>query len=468
MGNRIEKDSLGEVAIPEDRYWGAQTERARQNFGISDYRIPPLALDALAAVKEAAARVNRDLGLLDPRLAQAIIQAAAEVREGRFPNDFPLDVFQTGSGTSWNMNINEVLASRANEILGFGRGGRSPVHPNDHVNRGQSSNDVMPSVLNIADRLAAANLVDALGRLAVSLEERARAFAGLIKIGRTHLQDAVPMTLGQELGAFAAQVRRAAAAVGLWFEQLTELPLGGTALGTGLNTHPEFAVRVCRELEDILGLPFRPATNPFELIAGRDVQVGFFGAVAQAASALIKIAGDIRLLASGPRSGLGELVLPTLQPGSSIMPGKVNPVIPEMVIQAGTHVLGVQTMVAVSDQFATLQLNLMLPLLIYHTVTSLQILTNAVRALDELCVQGLQADAARLQAGVEWSLALVTPLAQRIGYDRAAEIAYQAVKENKTVRQVCRELEVLPEEELDRILNPANMLGPSREPGQSS
>ncbi len=461
MDHRIEKDSLGEVVIPGDRYWGAQTERARQNFMISDFRIPDLALDALAAVKEGAARVNRDLGLLDPHLSQAISRAAAEVREGRFPDDFPLDVFQTGSGTSWNMNINEVLAARANEILGFGRGGRSPVHPNDHVNLGQSSNDVIPSVLQISNRLAAANLVDALDRLAVSLEERSSAFSGLVKIGRTHLQDAVPMTLGQELGAFAAQIRRASVTLSSFFGQLTELPMGGTALGTGLNTHPEFAVRVCRELEDIFSIPFKPAANLFELIAGRDIQVGFFGAVAQTASALIKIAGDLRLLASGPRAGLGEIILPTLQPGSSIMPGKVNPVIPEAVIQVGTHVLGVQTMVAISNQFATLQLNLMLPLLIYHTTTSIQLLTNAVRALDELCIQGLQADAQRLQAGVEWSLAMVTPLARKIGYDRAAEIAYRAVRENKTIRQVCTELEVLPPEELDKILDPSTMLGPS-------
>lgn len=460
MDHRIEKDSLGEVIIPADRYWGAQTERARQNFTISDYRIPALALDALAAVKEAAARVNRDLGLLDPKLAHAIIQAAIEAREGRFPEDFPLDVFQTGSGTSWNMNMNEVLAARANELLGFGRGGRSPVHPNDHVNLGQSSNDVIPSVLQISNRLVAANLVDALDRLAASLEERSRAFSGLVKIGRTHLQDAVPMTLGQELGAFAAQIHRASSNIRLFFDQLTELPLGGTALGTGLNTHPEFAGRVCRELEDIFSIPFKPGANFFELIAGRDIQVGFFGALAQAATALIKIAGDLRLLASGPRAGLGELILPTLQPGSSIMPGKINPVIPEMVIQVGTHVLGVQTMVVISNQYATLQLNLMLPLLIYHTITSVQLLTNAVRALDELCVRGLEADVQRLQAGVEWSLAMVTPLARTIGYDKAAEIAYKAVKEGKTIRQVCRELDILPPEELDRILDPASMLGP--------
>ena len=460
MARRMERDSLGEIGIPQDRYWGAQTERARQNFMISDYRIPPLALDALAALKEAAAKVNRDLGLLDPNLASSIVQASIEVREGRFPDDFPLDVFQTGSGTSWNMNINEVLASRANEILGFGRGGRSPVHPNDHVNMGQSSNDIIPSVLNISNRLAAANLVDALNKLAASFEERARKFSNLIKIGRTHLQDAVPMTVGQELGAFAAQIRRASRNLSTYFDQLEELPIGGTALGTGLNTHPEFSQRVCRELEEIFSLPFKPTPNTFELIASRDIQVGFWGMVSQTASALMKIAGDLRILASGPRTGLGELILPTLQPGSSIMPGKVNPVIPEMVILAGTHVLGVQTMVAVSNQFATLQLNVMLPLLIYHTVTTLQILTNAVRALDELCVQGLQVDAEKIQASVEWSLAMVTPLAHKLGYDKAAEIAYKAVKENKTVRQVCLELEILPEAELDAILDPASMLGP--------
>lgn len=464
MGFRLEKDSLGEVAVSEDRYWGAQTERARQNFAISSLRIPPLALDGLAAVKLAAARANRDLGLLDPTLASAIERAASEVREGRFPEDFPLDVFQTGSGTSWNMNMNEVIASRANELLGAGRGGRSPVHPNDHVNLGQSSNDVIPAVLHLANRLAGANLVDALQGLSESLERKARTFADVVKLGRTHLQDAVPMTLGQELSGWAAQFRRAAAAVRASLEGLTELPLGGTAVGTGLNAHPHFGERVCAELAELYAVPFRVATNPFELISSRDVQVGLFGAVAQAATALMKVAGDLRLLASGPRGGIGELLLPTLQPGSSIMPGKVNPVIPEMAIQAGTYVLGVQTMVAVANQFATLQLNLCLPLLIHQTVSALEVLANATRAMDELCIQGLDVDREVCRRHVERSLALVTPLARSLGYDEAARIARTAVEEGKTIREVCLEQRVLPEEELNRLLDPMAMVGPLRLP----
>ncbi len=450
---------MGEVVIPGEHYWGAQTERARQNFIVSDFKIPPLALGALATIKQCAARVNRDLGLLEPHLAAAIEQAALEIREGRFAEEFPLDVFQTGSGTSWNMNINEVIASRANEILGQGRGGRTPVHPNDHVNKGQSSNDVIPSVLHIADRLAAVNLADALKNLAESLRKKAAEYDSIIKIGRTHLQDAVPMTVSQELGSWASQIDRAGNEIMKHFPALNELALGGTAIGSGLNTHPEFGARVCRELETEYSVPFTPAKDLFEAISSRDVQVGLMGSVAQAASALMKISGDMRLLASGPRSGFGELILPPLQPGSSIMPGKINPVIPEMVIQAGAFVLGVQTSVAVSNQFATLQLNVMLPLLIHQTVTSMEILAKAIHALDELCVRDLKINLPRMEAGVEWSLALVTPLAEKLGYDRAAELAYIAVNENLTIREVCLRDSGLSEIEINMLLNPETILG---------
>ena len=457
--NRIETDSMGPVEVAGDRYWGAQTERARLNFQVSTHRIPIPFLRSLCLLKGEAAAVNAALGLLDPTLAAAVRQAAAEAFEGRFDGEFPLDVFQTGSGTSWNMNANEVLAGRANEILTGVRGGKKPVHPNDHVNLGQSSNDVIPSVLNLAGRLEAQRLAGTLDRLGAAFEAKAAEFASVVKIGRTHLQDAVPMTLGQEFGAFGRQMRLGADRARSVFPRLEELALGGTALGTGINTHREFSERTCAALARALSVPFHPAGNLFEAIAARDVQVELMGVLNTVATALLKIGNDLRLLSSGPRTGFGEIRLPELQPGSSIMPGKVNPVILEMLIQACAHVMGKHLSVTVAGQNAPLQLNMMMPLLAHETLSSLDLLTNCVETLRTSCVEGITADEKRCSEQVERSLAMVTPLALKIGYDKAAALAKQALAEDKTIRQLVLEQKLLSPAELDAVLDPRGMAG---------
>ena len=459
MDIRTETDSMGPVEVDSRRYWGAQTERARLNFQVSPHRIPVPFLRALCLLKGEAAGVNASLGLLAPKVAQALGQAANEAADGRFDGEFPLDVFQTGSGTSWNMNANEVLAGRANEILTGVRGGKKPVHPNDHVNLGQSSNDVIPSVLNLAGRLEAQRFALALDRLAASFEAKAAEFSSLVKIGRTHLQDAVPMTLGQEFGAFARQIRLGAVRVRTVFPRLEELALGGTALGTGLNTHPEFARLTTAALAQRLGIPFRPAESFFEAISARDVQVELMGALNTVATALLKIGNDLRLLSSGPRTGFGEILLPELQPGSSIMPGKVNPVILEMLNQACAHVMGKHLSVTIAGQNAPLQLNIMMPLLAHETLSSLDLLVNCVDTLRESCVDGIEADARRCSEQVERSLALVTPLALKIGYDKAAALAKQALAEDKTIRQLATEQGLLSAEELEKVLDARGMAG---------
>jgi len=459
MAKRIETDSMGEVEVDDQHYWGAQTERARRNFQVSDYRIPVPFLRALCLVKGEAALVNAALGLLSEGTARAIHAAAAEALEGRFDGEFPLDVFQTGSGTSWNMNANEVLAGRANEILTGTRGGKKPVHPNDHVNLGQSSNDVIPSVLNLAARLEADKLASELDALAGSFESKSREFRTVVKIGRTHLQDAVPMTLGQEFGAFGRQARLGAERVRSVFVRLEELALGGTALGTGINTHAEFGARTARALAQRLGPAFRPADSLFEAIAARDVQVELMGALNTVATSLLKIGNDLRLLASGPRTGFGEIVLRELQPGSSIMPGKVNPVVPEMLNQACAHIMGKHLSVTIAGQNAPLQLNIMMPLLAHETLSSLDLLTRCAETLRTSCVDLIEANAEQCAEQVERSLALVTPLALVVGYDKAAALAKQAMAENKTVRQLALELKVLPPEELARVLDHRRLVG---------
>ncbi len=459
---RIEKDSMGEVRVPAWALWGAQTQRAIENFPISGYRMPIPLIRALALIKRCAAATNAELGLLDTTLANAIVQAADEVLEGRWDDHFPLDVYQTGSGTSTNMNMNEVLANRANEILGSERGRRHPVHPNDHVNRGQSSNDVIPSAIHIAVRLELErHLLPALVRLADALEKKVREFAGIVKIGRTHLQDAVPMTLGQEFSGYLAQIRKGIVRVRSTFPHLEELALGGTAVGTGLNTHPEFSRRTITRIAEHTGVPFRPAENFFEALAARDALVETMGALNTIACSCMKIANDLRLLSSGPRTAIGEIVLPALQPGSSIMPGKVNPVIPEMMIQVAATVMGHHLAVSIGGQSGLLELNVMKPMMAYFVLESIRLLGNACRTLAEKCVDGIQADTRRCTELVEWSMALVTPLALRIGYDRAAEVAYRAYRERKTVRQVVIEEGILTPEEADAILRPDRMLGPN-------
>jgi fumarate hydratase class II len=466
QGIRSESDTMGEVALPAWAYWGAQTQRAVENFGVSDKRIPPLMIQALGLIKQTAAEVNAQLGTVPKDLAEAIAKAAGEVRDGRWNEHFPIDVFQTGSGTSWNMNANEVIANRANELLGSPLGTKKPVHPNDHVNRGQSSNDVIPTAIHVADRIAAGQLLAALEELERSLNAKAEAFAEVIKIGRTHLQDAVPITLGQEFSGYASQIRKGAKRLRNALPHLEELALGGTAVGTGLNAHPKLAPGVIERIAARTKLPFRQAENLFEALACRDAQAELMGALNVLAGSLLKIGNDLRLLSSGPRAGLGEIKLPSLQPGSSIMPGKVNPVIPEMVIQAAVYVKGKAASVGMAAASAPLELNIMMPLIAYETLDSLGLLANTVQVLRDRCIRGIEADPQRCADWVEWSLALVTPLATRIGYDKAAEIAYQAYKEKKTVRQLLGESGLLPQEEVDKVLDPKSMIGEQGEQGE--
>ncbi len=455
---RTESDTMGKVELPAWAYWGAQTQRAVENFTVSEARIPRAMVRALALIKKYAARTNAYLGLLDEKLAGAIDRTADEILEGKWKDHFPIDVFQTGSGTSWNMNMNEVVSNRANEILGQPLGTKKPVHPNDHVNRGQSSNDVIPAAIHIANRMEAERLISALEKLHRAFADKAGEFDAIVKIGRTHLQDAVPMTLGQEFSGYAAQIEKAIRRVRNVLPNLEELALGGTAVGTGINCDPEFAPLVCKGIAEHTDLPFKPAANKFEAIATRDAQVELMGALNTLATGLMKIANDLRLLASGPRAGLGEISLPSLQPGSSIMPGKVNPVIPEMVIQVAAHVCGQAVSVTIGGQNAPLELNMMNPLIAYETLSAMELLTKTAAALADKCVSGITADEERCSYWIEWSLALVTPLATEIGYDRAAAIAYRAFKEKRAVREVAREEKVLPEEKLDELLDPKKMI----------
>ncbi len=456
---RTESDSMGEVDIAPGKYWGAQTQRAVKNFGISPLRIPQQLIRALATIKRNAARANCELGILDKERADAIVQAADEMSAGHWDEHFPIDVFQTGSGTSWNMNTNEVLANRANEILGKPLGTRDPVHPNDHVNRGQSSNDVIPTAVHIANRVGLEDTVAAVHELALSFENKAQEFQEVVKLGRTHLQDAVPMTLGQEFSGYATQLRKGARRLAACSVSLEELALGGTAVGTGINCAPGFADAAIAGIAADTGFPFKAADNRFEAIAARDAQVELMGAVNVVAVSLMKIGNDLRLLAGGPRAGLGEIELPSLQPGSSIMPGKVNPVIPEMVIQVAAQLAGKVAAVSIAGSHGPLELNMMHPLIAYETQSSLELLAACCRASAERCVDGIKADVGRCEYWIEWSLALVTPLANEIGYDRASQLAYKAYKERRTIREVASEERVLPEERLAELLNPRSMLG---------
>ncbi|WP_018527121.1 class II fumarate hydratase [Alkalispirochaeta alkalica] len=458
QASRVEADTMGEVTLPAWALWGAQTERARENFDVSPLRIPREMIVALGLIKKHAARANAGLGCLDHPLAEAIASAADEVIAGAWNEHFPLDVFQTGSGTSWNMNINEVISNRANELLGGSRGSKTPVHPNDHVNRGQSSNDVIPTAIHLANRIALVDLLESLQVLAESLRKKERAFSSLIKLGRTHLQDAVPMTLGQEFSGFAVQIEKARERIKATAPDLEELALGGTALGTGLNCEPGFAETVARTIAEETGLPFRSAPNKFEAIASRDAQVALMGALNTLATSLMKIANDLRLLASGPRGCLGEIILPALQPGSSIMPGKVNPVIPEMVIQVAAYVNGKALSVTIAGQHGPLELNMMHPLIAHETISSQKLLTRTCRVLAERAIEGIEADPERLSHWIEWSLALVTPLAREIGYDAAARLAYQAYQEKRKIRDVVRESGLLGEEEILNLLDPGKMV----------
>jgi fumarate hydratase class II len=457
---RIEKDSMGEVHVPSQALWGAQTQRAVENFPISGRPIPPRMVHAFGRVKRATAIVNLERGALEAQIAKAIVTAATEVAEGKLDAQFPVDVFQTGSGTSSNMNANEVIANRAIQLLGGVIGSKTPVHPNDHVNKGQSSNDVVPTVIHLASLEAfRQDLLPALEELACALEEKAQALDGIVKIGRTHLQDAVPVRLGQEFSGYARQVRNGIRRVEGSRPALCELALGGTAVGTGLNAEPGFAEAVIEKLAAETGLPLRQAPNLFEALAAQDAVVEASGALRTVAVSLTKIAEDIRWLGSGPRCGLGELVLPDLQPGSSIMPGKVNPVMSEMMVMVCAQVLGNDVTVAISGQQGHFELNTMLPVMAANLLGSATILANACRAFTRNCIQGIEADEARCEQMVERSLAMVTALAPAIGYDAAAALAHEAHATGRTIRELCLEKNVLPEAELARLLDARKMTG---------
>ena len=451
---RTERDSLGEVQVPATAYYGAQTQRALENFPVSGLRFPRRFIGALGMIKSEAAAVNAELGAIDTVLAAPITQAADEVAEGRLDEHFPLDIFQTGSGTSTNMNANEVIANRAIEILGGEMGSKSPVHPNDDVNAGQSSNDVIPTSIHVAAYGAVTeDLIPALRHLEEALDRKTHEFDAIVKIGRTHLQDAVPIRLGQEFSGYAKQIDNGIARLAAVQPRLAELALGGTAVGTGLNAHPEFASGVIDRLAVRTGHPFVPAPNKFEAMAAKDAAVECSGALKTIAVSLTKIANDIRWLGSGPRCGIGEITLPSLQPGSSIMPGKVNPVIPESVLMVAAQVLGNDVTISAGGMSGNFELNVMMPVIAYNLLQSVEILANSSRLLADRCISGLQANAQRCEALVEESLAMVTALAPVIGYDQAAEIAKEAFATGRTVRDLCTEKQVLPSDELQRILD---------------
>jgi fumarate hydratase, class II len=459
---RIETDSFGPIDVPSDRYWGAQTERSHRNFRIGGERMPRPIIRALALVKSAAAQVNHDLGLLDATRRDAIVKAADEIIDGQFDDHFPLVVWQTGSGTQTNMNVNEVIANRANETLGAPLGTKTPVHPNDHVNMSQSSNDSFPTAIHIAaTEDIVQRLVPALAHLHAALLKKSEDFASIVKIGRTHLQDAVPLTLGQEFSGYAAQVELAIARVSEAGRQLYPLAQGGTAVGTGLNAKPDFARRFAEKVAAITKLPFVTAPNKFEALASQDAEVFVHGALSSVATGLFKIANDIRLLGSGPRSGLAELMLPENEPGSSIMPGKVNPTQAEAMTMVCCQVFGNQTTITVAASQGHLELNVFKPVIANALLQSIALLGDAAKSFADNCVVGIRANEKRIRELMERSLMLVTALAPTIGYDKAAEIAKVAHSNGTTLREEALRLGYVGAEEFDRLVRPETMTRPS-------
>lgn len=454
MSDHIEHDSLGEVRVPDDVYYGIQTRRAALIFRVSGRTIPPRLVHALGLVKWAAAQANAALGLLEPKLADAIAVAAEDVFAGRFDSQFIVDVFQTGSGTSSNMNTNEVIAKRANELLTGQRNANQPVHPNDHVNRGQSSNDVFPTAIHVAALIAIDRaLIPALDDLHLALTAKAAEFDDVIKIGRTHLQDATPIRLGQEFSSYARMVERGRQRLVEVHGELQEVALGGTAVGTGINAHPDFAIRALRLINDKTGLSLRAAKNPFEALSSRHAVVWTSSALKTLAVDLMKIANDLRLMASGPRCGLGEITLSALQPGSSIMPAKVNPVVPESVCQVAAHVIGNDAAITVAGQSGVLELNVMMPMMADNLLESIDLIANVCGIFAHDCIAGIGANRQRCREFVEKSSALVTALTPHIGYDRAAELARMSHEEGLTVREIAkRELDLVADE-LERLLD---------------
>ena len=457
---RTERDSMGEMQVPEDAYYGASTMRAVLNFPISGLRFSTQFNRAIAQIKQVAAQVNMELGLLDTRVGEAVVGAAQEVIDGKLEEHFVVDIFQTGSGTSTNMNANEVIANRAVELLGEARGTRGSVHPNDHVNLGQSSNDVIPTAIHIAASQGIQNdLVPAMEELQAVMEEKAREFMPIVKTGRTHLQDATPIRLGQEFQGYAGQAERAIRRLRHAQEELSEVALGGTAVGTGVNTHPEFAGRACAKLSELTGVPVRETSNHFQAQNTLDNIVQASGALKTVAVSMMKMANDIRWLGSGPRSGIGEIALPEVQPGSSIMPGKVNPVIPESVCQVAAQVIGNDSTIAVAGQSGNFEINVMMPVAAYNLLQSIGLLASVTRNFVAQCVRGIEATEKGPEM-VERGLAICTALVPRIGYDASANIAHEAQITGRTVREVARELTDLTEAELDELLDPSGMTEP--------
>jgi fumarate hydratase class II len=461
MNTRIETDSFGPIEVPDDRYWGAQTERSRRNFRIGAELMPKPLIKALAIVKRAAAETNHELGLLDARRMRAIVKTAEEIIAGKLDEHFPLVVWQTGSGTQSNMNVNEVIANRANELLGGKLGAKAPVHPNDHVNMSQSSNDSFPTAMHIAAAQEIVHrLVPALEHLLAALDDKARAFSRIVKIGRTHTQDATPLTLGQEFSGYAAQVKSGLHRVKLGLKELYPLAQGGTAVGTGLNSKRAFAKSFARRVAAITKLSFVTAPNKFEALAAHDAYLFAHGALDSLAAGLFKIANDIRLLGSGPRSGLGELILPENEPGSSIMPGKVNPTQSEALTMVCCQVFGNQTVASVADSQGHFELNVYKPVLAYAMLQSIALLADAARSFTDNCVVGIRANEAHIKELMERSLMLVTALAPTIGYDKAAKIARAAHANGTTLREEATRLGFVSGEDFDRLVKPEKMTGP--------
>jgi fumarate hydratase class II len=455
---RIENDTMGEVRVPAHVYYGAETQRAVDNFPVSGLRLPRVFIRALGIIKKYAAQTNKELGLLDPKIAKAVMAAADEVAVGKMDEQFVVDVFQTGSGTSTNMNANEVIAARTNELMTGKKESKHPVHPNDQINLGQSSNDVIPTAFHIA-AITSINedLLPAQEVLHKSLRKKSKEFHHVVKIGRTHLQDAVPIRLGQEFSGYAEQVRLGIRRIKNVRDSLSRLALGGTAVGTGLNTHPEFASRVIALISQETGWPFRETRNHFEAQANQEAALETSGALKTVGVSLMKIANNIRWLSSGPRCGIGEINVPPLQPGSSMMPGKVNPVVAESVIQVAAHVIGNDTTVTIGGQIGNFELSGMLPVVAHNLLESIRLVSAAAKLFAEKCIDGITANEDRCKAFLENSLAMSTGLVPVIGYEKAAEIAQEAHRTGKTVRDVAMEQKVLPETQLDELLDPIRM-----------
>ena len=460
---RIETDSMGEVQVPADRYWGAQTQRSLENFRISDQTMPMPLIRAYAIVKQAAAEVNAGLGEISEEVAGAIEAAAQEVIDGKLDGEFPLKVWQTGSGTQTNMNVNEVIANRASELMGGERGTKKPVHPNDHVNRSQSTNDSFPTAMHVAAGLEANDLLlPQLDALVAVFEEQSERFADVIKTGRTHLMDATPLSLGQAIGGWAAQLKDGRQAVVHALEQIYALALGGTAVGTGLNTHPSYAEATAAAIARRTGKPFVTAPNKFAALGAHDAMVGLSGALRQLACALMKIANDVRWLASGPRCGIGEIIIPANEPGSSIMPGKVNPTQCEALTMVCAQVMGNDTAVAVAGSQGNFELNVYKPVIASNVLDSIRLLADATRSFNIHCAVGIEPNHERIDELLKRSLVLVTALNPHIGYDKAAEIAKKAYKEGSTLKEAALALGHLTEAQFDEFVDPADMITPNR------